>query len=52
MRLHARNVAAMAGAKGSEIDAVAKKIADEGAVNVDAAKKALSGIRQEATSAR
>jgi len=52
MRLHARNVAAMAGAKGSEIDAVAKKIADEGAVNVDAAKKALSGVRQEATSAR
>lgn len=52
MRLHARNVAAMAGAKGSEIDAVAKKIADQGAVNADAAKKALSGVRQEETSAR
>ena len=46
MRLHARNIAAMIGAKGSEIDAVARKIADEGAVNAEAAKKALSVVRQ------
>jgi hydroxymethylglutaryl-CoA reductase len=46
MRLHARNVAVAAGAKGSEIDAVAKKIADAGAVNAEAAKKALSEVRQ------
>lgn len=45
MRLHARNVAVMAGARGSEVDVVAKKIADIGAVNAEAAKKALSEIR-------
>jgi hydroxymethylglutaryl-CoA reductase len=45
MRLHARNVAVMAGAKGGEIDAVARKIADIGEVNTEAAKKALSEIR-------
>jgi hydroxymethylglutaryl-CoA reductase len=46
MRLHARNVAVAAGAKGNEVDAVAKKIADAGAVNAEAAKKALSEVRQ------
>lgn len=46
MRLHARNVAAAAGAKGDEIEAVAKKIADASAVNAEAAKKALSEVRQ------
>lgn len=46
MRLHARNVTVAAGAKGDEIDAVAKKIADAGAVNAEAAKKALSEVRQ------
>jgi hydroxymethylglutaryl-CoA reductase len=46
MRLHARNVAVAAGAKGDEIDAIAKKIADEGAVNADAAKKGLAALRQ------
>jgi hydroxymethylglutaryl-CoA reductase len=46
MRLHARNVAVAAGAKGNEIDLVAKKIADEGAVNAEAAKKALAALRQ------
>jgi hydroxymethylglutaryl-CoA reductase len=47
MRLHARNVAVMAGARGSEIDAVAKRIADIGAVNADAAKKALLEVRKQ-----
>ena len=36
MRLHARNIAVMAGAKGAdEVDAVAMKIAEEGQVNVE-----------------
>lgn len=46
MRLHARNIAAMAGARGAEIDAVAKKIADAGTVNVEAARKALAEGRR------
>jgi hydroxymethylglutaryl-CoA reductase len=48
MRLHARNIAAMAGARGAEIDIVAKKIADAGTVNVEAAKKALSELAEKA----
>ncbi|MEO9362311.1 MAG: hydroxymethylglutaryl-CoA reductase, degradative [Nitrososphaera sp.] len=45
MRLHARNVAVMAGASGAEVDAVAKKIADEGQVSVERAKEALASLR-------
>lgn len=46
MRLHARNIAVMAGARGGEIDAIAKKIADAGAVNVEAAREALAEHRR------
>ncbi len=47
MRLHARNVAVMAGATSAdEIDAVAKKIADGGQVNVETARKVLASLRK------
>jgi hydroxymethylglutaryl-CoA reductase len=46
MRLHARNVAVMAGARGSDVDAVAKKISDEGAVTVERAKQVLSSLHK------
>jgi hydroxymethylglutaryl-CoA reductase len=42
MRLHARNVAAEAGASASEVDEVARIIADRGTVNVTAAKVAIA----------
>jgi len=41
MRLHAKNIAVMAGAKGDDIDRVAAKIADEGRITVDRAKELL-----------
>ena len=47
MRLHARNIAIVAGAKGSEIDIVAKKISDEGNVNVKRAKEILVSLRND-----
>lgn len=46
MRLHARNIAVMAGAKGAEVDAVARKIAEEGQVNVEKAREALASLRK------
>jgi len=45
MRLHARNVAAEAGAEDSEIDAVAAHMAEEGCVRADAARRILREIR-------
>jgi hydroxymethylglutaryl-CoA reductase len=45
MRLHARSVAVAAGARGTEINAVAKKIADEGAVTVERARNVLDAFR-------
>ncbi|MEM9693924.1 MAG: hydroxymethylglutaryl-CoA reductase, degradative, partial [Myxococcota bacterium] len=42
MRLHARNVAVEAGATGADVEEVARMIADRGAVNLDAAKRALA----------
>ena len=47
MRLHARNIAVMAGAIGSEIEAVAQKMADEHKVRVDYAKHLLDEIRRK-----
>jgi hydroxymethylglutaryl-CoA reductase len=38
MRLHARNFAVQAGARGAEIDAVARAMADDGHVSLSAAK--------------
>ncbi|AIF85223.1 3-hydroxy-3-methylglutaryl-coenzyme A reductase [Candidatus Nitrososphaera evergladensis SR1] len=46
MRLHARNIAVMAGAKGADVDRVAKKIADEGQVNVEKAREVLASLRK------
>ena len=47
MALHARNIAIMAGAKGADVQSVAKTIAKEGAVNVDRAKQVLREISNE-----
>ena len=44
MALHARNIAILAGATGPQIEAVAKVIAGEGHVSVQAAKKVLSEL--------
>jgi len=45
MSLHAKNIAVMAGAKGDEIDLVAKKLVEEGNVKLDRAKEVLEEIR-------
>jgi hydroxymethylglutaryl-CoA reductase len=47
MRLHARNIAVMAGAKGSDIDRVAKIIADEGQINIKRAKEIVSQLYEK-----
>jgi hydroxymethylglutaryl-CoA reductase len=44
MMLHARNIAVMAGAKGDEIDIVAKKIAEEGSITIERAKQTLTSL--------
>jgi hydroxymethylglutaryl-CoA reductase len=46
MRLHAKNLAVLAGAKGSEIEKVAKKMAEENDINASSAKKTLEEIRR------
>jgi hydroxymethylglutaryl-CoA reductase len=46
MRLHARNVAVMAGADGKLIDSVAKKIADENNITVQRAKEVLRKLKK------
>ncbi len=51
MRLHARNVAAEAGAAPHEVPEVATIIADAGTVNQDSAKAALTEIRARARGA-
>lgn len=47
MRLHARNVAAEAGANGSEVEEIARMIADAGTVNLTAAKDAIALREQQ-----
>jgi len=47
MELHARNIAAMAGAKGEEIDAVAEVLVRERKIRVDRAKEVLEEIRKK-----
>ncbi len=42
MRMHARNIAVEAGAQGEDIEAVAAMIAEQGTVNLRAAKQALA----------
>jgi len=46
MGLHARNVAASAGAEGEEIDRLARELASQGAFDAAAASAALSRIRR------
>jgi hydroxymethylglutaryl-CoA reductase len=46
MRLHARNIAVMAGATGKDIDIVAGKIVEEKKIRVDRAKEILEEIRK------
>ena len=46
MRLHARNVAMMAGADGKLIDTVAKKIAEEHNITMQRAKQVLRGLKK------
>ena len=41
MELHARNISVMAGAKGNQIDIIAKQIVNEGNINVSRAREIL-----------
>jgi len=45
MRLHSRNVAVAAGAKGKEIDIVAQRMVDERKVRMDRAKEILAELK-------
>ncbi|MEL6735034.1 MAG: hydroxymethylglutaryl-CoA reductase, degradative [Pseudomonadota bacterium] len=45
MALHARNIAILAGAKGEEVDTVARSIAADGDVSVDHAKDVLTKLK-------
>jgi hydroxymethylglutaryl-CoA reductase len=47
MRLHARNIAAMAGSRGSQIDIVAKKISDESNITIRRAKEILFSLKTQ-----
>jgi hydroxymethylglutaryl-CoA reductase len=47
MSLHAKNIAAMAGAVGNLIDEVAKRLAAEGKVRVDRAKEILEELKRK-----
>jgi len=46
MQLHAKNIAVAAGAKGAEIEEVAKKMAEEKQIRADRAKEILDGMRK------
>jgi hydroxymethylglutaryl-CoA reductase len=45
MSLHARSVAVAAGARGDEVERVARTIADRGSITIDAAARALEALR-------
>jgi hydroxymethylglutaryl-CoA reductase len=45
MKLHAKNIAIMAGAEGEHIEAVANKMVEERNIKVDRAKEILEGLR-------
>jgi hydroxymethylglutaryl-CoA reductase len=47
MRLHAKNIATMAGAKGTLADVVAKRMAFENNVNVHRAREIISLIEKD-----
>jgi len=46
MKLHAQNIAVMAGAKGEEIEVVARKMIEKGKIRMDIAKEILEEIRK------
>ena len=46
MKLHAQNIAVMAGARGEEIDIVAKKMVEMGKIRMDIAEEILNEIRK------
>ena len=46
MKLHAQNIAVMAGAQGEEIDIVAKKMVEMGKIRMDVAQEILNEIRK------
>jgi len=48
MKLHARNIAVMAGAKGEQVDKVAAKMVEEKTIRVDKAKEILAGMQAQA----
>lgn len=45
MALHAKNIALMAGASDSEVDAVAQELVKHGSVRVDVAEQVLAALR-------
>jgi hydroxymethylglutaryl-CoA reductase len=45
MSLHARSVAVAAGARGPEVEAVAGRISEDGSITLEAAARALVGLR-------
>jgi hydroxymethylglutaryl-CoA reductase len=45
MKLHARNIAIMAGATGELVDKIAEKMVQEGKVRIDKAKEILEGMK-------
>jgi hydroxymethylglutaryl-CoA reductase len=45
MSLHARSVAVAAGAQGPEVETVAGRIAEDGSITLEAAVRALAGLR-------
>ena len=49
MELHARNVAATAGAKGDEVDIIAQKMVEEKKINTERAKELLEELRKNAS---
>jgi hydroxymethylglutaryl-CoA reductase len=47
MRLHAKNIAVLAGAKGVQVDVIAKRMADEANITVRRAKQILVMLRKK-----
>ena len=45
MSLHARSIAVAAGAEGSEVEAVAARICEDGSITLEAAQRVLSALR-------
>ena len=44
MTLHARNIAITAGAKGAQVDEIARTLAASGDISVDHAKRLIDGV--------